>query len=554
MALRRPFALGSSNGRPPRVLRGRAARCLIAVAGSAALLGGLPGGSAQGANQFTVERAPDSYGAIVTDTAGNGYLAWNHEANVSTDVPMFCKLVPGASKCAHPISLALPGGPEFASDDQPFPILGPPGVVWVVASRYIANDTVIWTSTNGGQTFSAPYDIPYIPNCPSAGPCQLSFSFTGLTNVDDMLPVTPSYAAYDGQLYKTTAGAPSVYWLEASNNSGLGFNLDNTNEILAGAAGVTEFTFENTGGGGVAGSALGLTSTGEVVEAYWLETSPPTLAYYYFRASNPNPISPQVGWSGPTVVGQGDVPRLADGADGLFMLSSDSVHAGAEPTAVDIRKYNPSTHAFGAPHALAHDPASTAYLFTGGGLGENSHTGELAAVWPRFSGNGASLMRLYLSTDGGARFSPAQYVATVADSYRAMDNARVAIADGGSGFLTFRDARGLEVANLSPIAAQYTTLKTNGKLVYVPVTCPAPKGTCKVEPKLTLGKGKTLLTLAAGKFTLAAGATKTLGVPLKAAGASLLASGHGHFNATLTILTHSSAGTQTTTAHVTVRR
>ena len=111
-----------------------------------------------------------------------------------------------------------------------------------------------------------------------------------------------------------------------------------------------------------------------------------------------------------------------------------------------------------------------------------------------------------------------------------MDNARVAIADGGSGFLTFRDARGLEVANLSPIAAQYTTLKTNGKLVYVPVTCPAPKGTCKVEPKLTLGKGKTLLTLAAGKFTLAAGATKTLGVPLKAAGASLLASGHGHFN------------------------
>jgi len=524
------------------------------VAGSAALLGGLPGGSAQAAHQFTVDSQPDSYGATVTDAAGNGYLAWNHVAGISTDVPMFCKLAPGATKCAHPISLALPGGPEFASDDQPFPILGPPGVVWVVASRYIASDTVIWTSTNGGQTFSAPYDIPFIGSCPIAGPCELSFSFTDLTNVDDMLPVTLNYAAYDGQLYKTSAGAPSVYWLEASNNPGLGFNLDNTNEILAGAAGTTEFTFGNPGAGGVAGSALGLTSTGDVVEAYWRLTSPPTLAYYYFRAANPNPISPQVGWTGPTVVGPGDVPRLADGAAGLFMLSSDSVHSGAEPTAVDIRKYDVSTHAFGAPLTLTHHPADLADLFSGGGLGQNYDTGELAAVWPQFSAGGASLMRLYLSTDGGARFSPAQYIATVGASYSKSDNARVAIADGGSGFVTFRDARGLEVADLTPIAAQYATLKTNGKVVNVPLTCPAPKGTCKVQLKLTQGKGKTLVTLASGTFVIPAGATKTIKVPLKAAGITLLASAHGHFTATLTIVLHSSAGTQTTTAHVTVRR
>jgi hypothetical protein len=506
---------------------------------------------AQAANQFTVEAQPDSYAAIVTDAAGNGYLAWNHEAGVSTDVPMFCKLAPGAKKCAHPISLALPGAPEFASDDQPSPILGPPGVVWVVASRYIANDTVIWTSTDGGQTFSAPYDIPFIGTCPIAGPCALSFSFTDLTNVDDMLPVTPSYAAYDGQLYKTSTGQPSVYWLEASNNPGLGFSLENTNETSGGPAGASEFQFGNPGPGGIAGSALGLTSTGDVVEAYWRESSPPTLAYYYFRAANPAPISPQAGWSAPTVVGSGDVPRLADGGAGLFMLSSDSLHTGAEPTAVDIRKYDPSTHTFGAPLTLTNHPADTADLFTGGGLGENYDTGELAAVWPQFSASGASRMRLYLSTDGGARFSPAQYIATVGGSYRDMDNARVAIADGGSGFVTFRDARGIEVADLDPIAAQYKTLKTNGKVVDVPVTCPAPKATCKVELKLTRGKG---MTLATGKFAIPAGATKTLKVPLTAAGIKLLASGHGHFTATLTILLHSSAGAQTTTAHVTIRR
>ncbi len=519
----------------------------------AALLWGCSVSSAWGSDQFTVDPQPDSYGAIVTDTAGNGYIAWNHEAGISTDVPTFCKLAPGARKCAHPISLALPGGPTYASDDQPFPILGPPGVVWVVASRYIADDTVIWTSTNGGQSFGAPYDIPYIPTCPLVGACQLSFSFAGLTNVDDMLPVTPSYAAYDGQLYKTTAGQPSVYWLESSNNPGLGFNLDNTNEILAGAAGTTEFTFENTGGGGVAGSALGLTASGEVVEAYWLESSTPTLAYYYFHAANPNPISPQAGWSAPTVVGHGQLPRMADGAAGLFMLSEDSVNT-SQPTAVHIRKYNPASHSFGAPLTLANNPANTPDQFGGGGLAENYDTGELAAVWPQFSAGGTSLMRLYLSTNGGARFSPAEYVATVGSGYPGMDNARVAIADSGTGFVTFRDAGGIEVSDLNPIAAQYTKLKTNGKVADVPVTCPDPKGTCKVELKLTRGKGKALTVLASGKFVIPAGATKTLGVPLKAAGIKLLASDHGHFTATLTVVLHSSAGTQTTTANVTVRR
>jgi hypothetical protein len=111
----------------------------------------------------------------------------------------------------------------------------------------------------------------------------------------------------------------------------------------------------------------------------------------------------------------------------------------------------------------------------------------------------------------------------------------------------------LEVSDLNSIAAQYKTLKTNHKVVDVPVTCPAPKGTCKVELKLTRGKGKSLAILASGKFVIPAGATKTLKVPLKAAGIKLLASGRGHFTATLTIVLHSSAGTQTTTAHVTVR-
>jgi hypothetical protein len=117
------------------------------------------------------------------------------------------------------------------------------------------------------------------------------------------------------------------------------------------------------------------------------------------------------------VVGAGYLPRLADGNAGLFLLSEDSVHHAAQPSLVDIRKYSTATHTFGAPHRLAANGAGAADLFVGGGLAQNDDTGELAAVWPDFSDTGTSVMRLWLSTDGGSRFSPAESVATVGSAY-----------------------------------------------------------------------------------------------------------------------------------------
>ena len=70
-----------------------------------------------------------------------------------------------------------------------------------------------------------------------------------------------------------------------------------------------------------------------MVEAYWLARTPPTLAYYHYQynaATNPHLISPQLGWSGPTTIGAGFAPRMADGAAGLFLLSED-VLKGTEP-------------------------------------------------------------------------------------------------------------------------------------------------------------------------------------------------------------------------------
>jgi hypothetical protein len=244
---------------------------------------------------------------------------------------------------------------------------------------------------------------------------------------------------------------------------------------------------------------------------------------------------------------------MAGGAAGLFMLSEDSLKT-AQPTAVDLRRYDPATRSFGAPLRLANGPASTPEPFAGGGLAENYDTGEIAAVWPQFSPSGSSLMRLYLSTSGGAHFSPAEYIATVGDGYPGMDNARLAIADGGSGFVTFQDANGLQVADLNPSAAQYGTLKSDGRVVDVPVTCPDPRQACRFSAKLTRGRGRALVLIAGGSLSVAAGATRTLALGLRSAGVALLGSGHGRFPADLTIVLHGSAGTSTITAGCTVRK
>ena len=86
---------------------------------------------------------------------------------------MFCRLAPAARRCTQPVKLALPGAAagDEADANQLFPILGPGSTVWVVTSRYVLNDTLIWTSTDGGRTFSGAYEIPYRPEC-FFSPCE----------------------------------------------------------------------------------------------------------------------------------------------------------------------------------------------------------------------------------------------------------------------------------------------------------------------------------------------------------------------------------------------
>jgi hypothetical protein len=60
-------------------------------------------------------------------------------------------------------------------------------------------------------------------------------------------------------------------------------------------------------------------------------------------------------------------------------------------------------------------------------------------------------MRLFASSDGGATFSE-RHVAFIGNAYAINDNAELAVADNGAGWLVFTESSGLKMADLSPIA------------------------------------------------------------------------------------------------------
>jgi hypothetical protein len=513
-------------------------------------------------NQFTLAPKATSAGAVAVDAAGNAYVTWDN----AQGMPMFCKVAPAAKRCADPIRLPpltsapLADNPSEATVPnlqntvQPTPIVGPNGIVWVLANRYIVGDTLSWTSTNGGKSFASPREVPF-DSTPPGNLRDTSDPWPDLLGVDDIVALDGS--SLDGYVEGGNAGVdrssgfPSIEYVESSAGSGaLGFNLGGVNLALAGPPGVSEFRFSNTGGT-VYGSTLGVSSYGstapktpsDLVEAYWIGANPNQLRYYDFRygPSHLVPPSPQRVWDGPVSLGDGDLPRIAGGPAGLFLLSQD----GPSLNRIQIRRWKLSTHAFGTALTVAR----IANDGIGGGVGESLGDGELAAVWPQ---EDIGQLNLYLSHDGGATFTLALEIAA-GDEFDGGDNARVAVAGNGTGWVTFRDSKGLELSNLygDSLAFSKARLSKQHGVQYasVPVTCPAASGRCTVKLSLAASDHTQL---GAQSFQPTAGAHSLL-VKLSSAGVALLHAHHGKLAATLTVtLRPPGAPAHTTTARLTL--
>ncbi len=406
-------------------------RLALALLASLSLLA-LPAG-ASAKNLFSAAAHPEGVGPIVTDSAGTGYLAWVQSGSEPNQT-FFCK-IPRGGTCTdeQELPLPLPHNSSTENVTEPFPVLGAKaGVVYVVAPRYSLNDTLIWTSEDGGEKFSAPKKESY-----SDG-----------SAVGDVLrnPLSP------------TSSATSDLLDIASFNSSLGFS--EVGDLDGSPFGLR---FENVAYPNGQGSTLGFTEAGAPVEAYWTFAAPYEVAFFYLATGA---TKTEADWSHPKAVTKGYEPRLASGPKGLFLLSTDVASGEEQPTLLDVRKWNETSKTFGAPTLVATIAPSVFSLFNGGGMYENPETGALDVVAP-IAGATNAVMHLWESTDGGQTFHGEREVAVINGSYYGPP--RLAVAADGQGWLSFTDEGGLEVADLNPQTAPVTPV--------VPTPAPVPTPT-----------------------------------------------------------------------------
>lgn len=353
--------------------------------------------NAQANNLFTLDAAASSPGNVVEDAAGTAYVAWVHEGAGGAASASYCKIPRGGS-CAAPISLAASGQVTGA-----FPVLGTGSTVYVVAPLYPEHGVVVWTSTDGGQSFGA-----------------------GVVHEN-------GYSAKTDPTDVLLRG--STFYIGA-HNAGLGFST----------FGGTEGGFNFSEAGAVAGSSFALDASGNPVEAYWADESGPRAASIrFYRYNGSGGLDTESNWTPPkakgTEVGPGYEPSLAGGASGLLLAYQDASEEATAPLLV--RKYNGTT--FGAPVTLDSDPT---YRYYENGTIAQSPSGEVAVAWPW---SNSSVIRLFISTDGGSTFAPAS---AIASTQGGGNDVRLALASDGQGWVTFVDDHGLELADLNPLTPQ----------------------------------------------------------------------------------------------------
>ncbi len=380
-------------------------RAILATAVASLALAVYP--AASGANDlFTLDAKPTSAGHVIVDGAGNAYVGWTTESSgINPEVPKFCKIPPGGT--CSPISLPIPSATTLSdSVSAAIPVFGPGNTVYVVGPRYAHDDVIFWTSGNNGASFD--------------GGTERNF--------------------YSSKTDPTDVFLSGSTFLIGAYNAGVGFS---TAEVAGLGGGSINFAEP---GPSVGSSSMGLDSGGNPVIAYWNLSDPPYPLRFY-RYKGPGSITSEASWEGPKSIASGYQPSLAGGPGGLFMVSQDYT-GGQYPDAIDVRRFDGGT--FGPPKTLAVDP--TTNLFVGGSIAQSASGNRISVAWPGArGGDGAYVMRLFTSTDGGATYSES-HIAHIGDAYAIGANAELATTDGGSGWIVFTDNTGLRIADLNPIA------------------------------------------------------------------------------------------------------
>ncbi len=432
-------ATSSGGGAPPPTAepyRARRRWRLVAPALAAATLlaGVLVPPSAGATTRTTIWKDADSTGPIVVDSSGNGYVAWDSSKdNANGDPVYFCKIKKGGT-CTKPVELPIPAHTNWDTYrvNQPYPVIGgKAGVVSIVAPSYDLGDVVVWTSTDMGKRFGEP---KVITNCQYDG-----------TGTDDVLrspdadtPYYPDYFVISSSnpgLFYTFTGIGAIGALDPP----YGFQQDTSK--VAGAVTSSTVGFGKT-------EDPGPSQETQTIQAFSTDADKPQLDYFWSPVPGVSG-SPGSLEHGPINVAVGTNPRLASGPKGLFLLSEDfhGSPAKAKKIYLDVRKWDPTSHKFGAPTLVTTIPNDISAT-NEGGFSEDASNGTLTVVWPKETSGGGYDMEMWNSTNGGSSFSSATDLAPVNYAYGAA--ARVATV-GGHGFATWQDSGGLELVDLSHV-------------------------------------------------------------------------------------------------------
>ena len=459
---------------------------LSATVGTLVASVALPAATAGAAGLSVLDAHADSGGPIVTDSSGNGYVAWQTTTGNSEGDPVkFCK-IPRGGTCTSPQTLPIPGAAHWGNYDldEPYVVIGgKAGVVSVVSQSYDLSDVVVWTSTNSGSTFGEPQTIS------GTGPVG--------TGTDDVLRSPDADAPY----------YPDYFDL-SSSNPGLFFDFTGIGAI--GAMDPPVGFEQNTSGvaGSVTSSTLGYGATidpgpsqsTQTVQVF--ATDATTNELYTIWSPTPG-VSGEPGtlMHGPSAIAAGTDPRLAGGPDGLYLVSVDNGANSSDPLKLDVRVWNSTTETFGSPTLVA-DLPNDIDATNIGGIAEDSSTGAVTVAWPMETSSGNYVMETWTSTNGAATFSGPTSLAEIPGAYAGP--ARIAMT-AGAGFVTWEDSGGLELVDL-PISPNVSSGP------YSPLT---PVRVCDTRP----GNPSSLSGTAAQcngtsnvGTTLAAGGTETITV------------------------------------------
>lgn len=347
----------------------------------------------------------------LVDPGGTLHAVWVDDVFPENNVVHYCQVPRGATGCTNARNVFLPAGPGGDHVDAPFLVRDPAtGTLYIAMQRYVESDAWRWTSTDGGNSWSAAVKVYNRGRC------------TDKTE--------PLFGPQPGQLTFVAWNPGHCVFGAAVNGSEAAASLDANPP----GGGPYNFAAAPTGDGGLIAAADDLERT-----AAW--RLPP--------GADP---SVTANWGAAQDLGAGADANVAGGPGGAYVLFQERLPSFDEQ--IRVRKWTGA--GFGGPVNIGTQETGYMHDLTVG------PSAEVAAVWRRNSQNSESFNRLRISrsSTGGASFSPPASFATTNSVASGLD---AGLAADGGGFALWQDQdEQVRAASLEPIPEFVATGGTTG--------------------------------------------------------------------------------------------